>query len=136
MAGNCGTIAVRKQRRRGAVEVRAACRGLCTNGAAVGGANVTLTNDATQVKHTATTNKRAVGFSEYQCRGAYTLTVSRDYEKTYTQHNVVLEVGSSLGLNMPLTVGSTTEEVTVSASGLWHSRRRMRRSSRRSMSGR
>ena len=89
-----------------------------TTGAAVGGANVTLTNDATQVKHTATTDKQGLYSFPNINVGTYTLTVADQGFKTYTQHNVVLEVGSSLGLNVPLTVGSTTEEVTVSASGL------------------
>ncbi|HWG17190.1 MAG TPA: carboxypeptidase regulatory-like domain-containing protein [Acidobacteriaceae bacterium] len=89
-----------------------------TTGAAVGGANVTLTNDATQVQHTATTDKQGLYSFPNINVGTYTLMVADQGFKTYTQHNVVLEVGSSLGLNVPLTVGSTTEEVTVSASGL------------------
>lgn len=89
-----------------------------STGAVVPGAAVTLTDNATQVKHTATTDKQGLFSFPNINIGTYTLTVADQGFKTYTQQNIILEVGSSLGLNVTMTVGSTTEEVNVSATGL------------------
>ncbi|HWB33363.1 MAG TPA: carboxypeptidase regulatory-like domain-containing protein [Acidobacteriaceae bacterium] len=89
-----------------------------STGATVSGATVTLTNNATQVKRTAITEKQGLYSFPNIDIGTYTLTVTQQGFKTYTQSNIILEVGSSVGLNVTLTVGSATEEVNVSASGL------------------
>ena len=50
--------------------------------------------------------------------GTYTLTVTSAGFKTYNQQRIILEVASSIGINVALTVGATTEQVEVQSSGL------------------
>src|ERR1035441_8184191 len=50
--------------------------------------------------------------------GTYTLTVTSAGFKTYNQERIILEVASSIGINVALTVGATTEQVEVQSSGL------------------
>ncbi len=48
--------------------------------------------------------------------GPYTLEVTASGFKTYTQSGIVLQVGANVQINVSMTVGAVTENVTVNAS--------------------
>jgi hypothetical protein len=50
--------------------------------------------------------------------GTYSLTVAMPGFETYTKTGNVLEVGSSISLNVRMTVGSATEKVEVKSDSL------------------
>jgi hypothetical protein len=87
-------------------------------GAVIPNATVTLTNDATQVKHTTRTSSGGVYLFPGVHVGEYDLTAKAMGFKTYIQKGIVLEVGSSISVNPTLAVGATTESVQVQAEGL------------------
>jgi hypothetical protein len=87
-------------------------------GAVIQNATVTATNNATQVKHTATTGPNgAYSFPNLDI-GTYTMDVAVQGFEHYSQSNIVLEVGSSIAVNITMTVGGTDQKVEVQASGL------------------
>lgn len=85
-----------------------------TTGAVIPSAKVTVTNQATNVKSTTTSNR--VGF--YQIpglfTGAYTVSVTVPNMKTYNQV-IDLLVGQAAVINPVMTAGSVTQQVNVSA---------------------
>ena len=87
-------------------------------GAIIANATVTATNVATQVKHTAVTGGN--GFYSFPNLdiGTYTVEVTAQGFEHYSQSNIVLEVGSSIAVNVGMTVGRTDQKVEVQASGL------------------
>jgi hypothetical protein len=87
-------------------------------GAAIQGATVTATNSATQVKHTATTGENGLYSFPNLDIGTYTVEVAAQGFEHYRQSNIVLEVGSSIAVNVSMTVGGTDQKVEVQASGL------------------
>ena len=89
-----------------------------TSGAVIPGATVTLTNVAKQVTRTATSGANGLYSFPNAEIGTYNLTVTAQGFKTYSQQNIILEVGSNIGVNVALTIGSTTEQVEVQATGV------------------
>jgi hypothetical protein len=87
-------------------------------GAVIQGATVTATNGATQVKHTATTGENGLYSFPNLDIGTYTVEVAAQGFEHYRQSNIVLEVGSSIAVNVSMTVGGTDQKVEVQASGL------------------
>jgi hypothetical protein len=87
-------------------------------GAIIQNANVTVTNIATQVKHTAVTGGSGLYSFPNLAIGTYTLDVAAQGFEQYRQSNIVLEVGSSIAVNVALTVGRTDQKIEVQASGL------------------
>ncbi|MGC9222343.1 MAG: carboxypeptidase regulatory-like domain-containing protein [Terracidiphilus sp.] len=87
-------------------------------GAAIPNATVTLTDEATQAKHTTRTSSAGVYLFPGVHVGEYDLTAKAPGFKTYIQKHIVLEVGSSISVNPSLTVGATTQSVEVQAEGL------------------
>lgn len=87
-------------------------------GAIIPDAPVSITNTATQVTRTATTARTGLFSFPNIDIGTYTLTVTSQGFKTYTQQNIILEVGSNIGINVTLTVGETSQKVEVEASGV------------------
>jgi Carboxypeptidase regulatory-like domain len=87
-------------------------------GATVPNAIVTITNTATQVKHTLNSGRDGLFSFPNIDIGTYDLTVTAGGFKTYDQKGIILEVGSSLGFNVNLTVGATTEQIEVQAVGI------------------
>ena len=87
-------------------------------GATVPNAQVILTNTATQVKRTLNSGFNGVFSFPNIDIGTYDLSVAATGFKTYAQKGIILEVGSSLGINVGLTVGATTEQVEVQATGI------------------
>jgi hypothetical protein len=85
-------------------------------GAAVAGANVTLTNEATKVSFTTqTAGSGAYAFDSIQV-GAYTLTVEKDGFKKFLSAGNLVNVNQPVTLDVALQVGSITESVQVEAS--------------------
>lgn len=89
-----------------------------STGARLPNATVTLVNEATQVSHSFTTGRDGLFSFPNIDIGTYTLNVAAGGFKTYSQQHIILEVGSSIGENVSLTIGSATEQVQVEASGL------------------
>jgi Carboxypeptidase regulatory-like domain len=87
-------------------------------GAIIQNATVTVTNIATQVKHTAVTGGSGLYSFPNMDIGTYTLEVVAQGFEHYSQSNIVLEVGSSIAVNVPMTVGRTDQKIEVQASGL------------------
>ena len=87
-------------------------------GAVIQSATVTVTNVATQVKHTAVTE----GSGHYSFPnldiGTYILEVAAQGFEHYSQSKIVLEVGSSIAINVEMTVGRTDQKVEVQSTGL------------------
>src|SRR5271168_3156948 len=87
-------------------------------GAVIQNAAVTATNIATQVKHTAVTGGNGLYSFPNLDIGTYTLSVTAPGFEQYSQSNVVLEVGSSIAVNVGMTVGRTDQKIEVQSSGL------------------
>jgi hypothetical protein len=88
------------------------------SGAVLPNAAVVITNGATQVKHTVTTNADGLYSFPNIAIGNYSIDISAPGFKHYGQSNIVLEVGSSIAVNVAMTVGSVNETVQVQATAL------------------
>jgi hypothetical protein len=87
-------------------------------GAVIAKAEVTLTNEATQVALTTASDRSGIySFPNVQI-GTYTLAVIAQGFETYAQSGIVLEVGSSIDVNVKMTVGAESQKVEVQAEGL------------------
>jgi hypothetical protein len=87
-------------------------------GAVIQGATVTATSNSTQVKHTAITGGNGLYSFPNLDIGTYTVDVTAQGFQHYSQSNIVLEVGSSIAVNVNMTVGEANQRVEVQASGL------------------
>jgi hypothetical protein len=87
-------------------------------GALIAGATVGLINTDTQVKRTATTDSSGVYTFPNIPIGTYTVSITQTGFQTYTQSGIVLEVGSSISVNVSMSVGTATEHVDVKATSL------------------
>lgn len=84
-------------------------------GAAVAGAEVTVTNSATNAKLQAATNARGEYLVTPLPPGRYVLEVVSTGFKKYTQQGIVLEVQQQARVDVALAVGDVSEAVTVNA---------------------
>ena len=84
-----------------------------STGAFIQGATVTATNTATQVKHTAVTQGNGLYSFPNLDIGTYTVEVTAQGFEHYSQTNIVLEVGSSIAVNVAMTVGRTDQKIEV-----------------------
>jgi hypothetical protein len=77
-----------------------------------------VTEDATQVKHTAKTDQK--GFYNFPNIniGTYTLTAAATGFEGYRQAKIVLDVGSSIGINVGMTVGRSDQQIEVQSAGV------------------
>jgi hypothetical protein len=89
-----------------------------STGAVIPGANVTATNTATQFKHTTVTGSNGSYSFPNLDIGTYLVSVAAQGFEHYQQSNIVLEVGSSIAINVGMTVGASDQRVEVQASGL------------------
>jgi len=89
-----------------------------SSGAVIPSAQVTLTNQATGVKHQTLSSGGGVFSFPNLTVGTYNLSATAPGFKTYTRTGIVLEVGSNIGINLNLAVGSTSQEVVVQANGI------------------
>ena len=87
-------------------------------GAVVTNAPVTISNASTQVQHTTKSDTSGVYTFPNIDVGTYTVAVSVPGFETYEKTGIVLEVGSSISINVNLTVGATNQKVVVKAEGL------------------
>ncbi len=87
-------------------------------GAVIPEAGIVLTNIATGVaRNTVSSHTGLYSFPNIDI-GTYTMTVTAPGFKTYDQQRIILEVGSSIGINVVMTVGETSQKVEVEALGL------------------
>ena len=87
-------------------------------GAVIPGAQVTLIDIATQVKHSIVSDSGGVYAFPNIPIGRYTLSVTMQGFKTFQQSNIVLEVGSSIAVNAPMQIGETDQKVEVTTTSL------------------
>jgi len=85
------------------------------SGAVIPGATVVATNVATGVATARQTTVAGVYVITPLPAGRYRVSASAQGFQTQTQENVVVDAGGMVGLNFTLQVGSTTEQVTVTA---------------------
>jgi hypothetical protein len=84
-------------------------------GAVIPNASVTAINNATNVKTAQTTSSSGVFTLSPLDPGTYTVTFSAPGFKTLTQDNISVDALQVVGLKPQLTVGSTSETVTVAS---------------------
>ena len=87
-------------------------------GAVLQNATVTITNTATEVQHKTTSGADGLYSFPNVPIGVYTLDVSAPGFERYSQAGVDLEVGSSIAINVNMTVGTTDQKVVVHANGI------------------
>jgi hypothetical protein len=88
------------------------------SGAVIPGSEVTVTNTATRLTKTATTNPAGFYDIEAVPAGLYDVTIKKEGFKTFVSPGVKLDPGERLALNATLEVGARTSEVTVTASAI------------------
>ncbi len=84
-------------------------------GAVIPGATVTAHNEETNAESTATTDSEGRARVTELQPGHYTLNVSANGFATFTQQNVIVEVGRVTSVDAPLSVGTAKETVQVTA---------------------
>ncbi len=82
-------------------------------GAALPNASITVTEESTKVVQTTQTDSAGVYVFPNIKIGTYTVTASAPAFQTFTQTGNVLEVGSSISVNVKMTVGAQSEHVEV-----------------------
>jgi len=82
------------------------------SGASVPGAQVTVTNTATNVSHSVTTNEQGVYTVLYLADGRYNVIAEKAGFKKLLQ-TIEVRVGDKIALDLPLEVGSVTESVNI-----------------------
>jgi hypothetical protein len=87
-------------------------------GAVITDADVSALNGATQVQKVTKTGANGLYSFPNLPIGTYIVGVSKNGFETYSQSNVVLEVGSSIAVNVTMAVGSAAQHVDVRAMGL------------------
>jgi hypothetical protein len=100
-----------------AQEVRGSITGQVTDpqGAVISGANVTMTNVATNIKSTTTTNDEGRYTILYLSLGTYSLTVEAPGYKKIVHNDIQVQVEDKLTLNVTLEIGSVNETVNVTS---------------------
>jgi hypothetical protein len=100
-----------------AQETRATIRGTVSdpNKAAIPNATVTITDPARGMTTTLTTNDDGFYQANYLIPGTYRIVVEATGFKKSVRDAVMLEIGSTIQVDMPLEVGGTQETVTVTA---------------------
>lgn len=89
-----------------------------STGAVVTGANITITNSATGVAYSATTDNLGTYHVTQLPPGTYTLTVTKTGFETKNINSFDLVVDQQFQQNLVLAVGQATESVSVSADAL------------------
>ena len=86
-----------------------------TNGSAVPGATVVITDTGKNVSYTETTNELGYYNRQRLVLGNYRVEVKKDGFKTSIQENITVNVDVSTQVNMTLQPGMVSEQVTVTA---------------------
>lgn len=87
-------------------------------GAVIPNAAIVLTENATHTRHAVKTDGSGLFSFPNISVGTYTLAVTVPGFQSYTQTNIVLEVGSSISVHPKMVVGSESEKIEVHAEGL------------------
>jgi hypothetical protein len=87
-------------------------------GALVPNASVTLTEVSTQAKHNVLSGNEGLFSFPNLNIGTYALDVKSPGFKSYLQQNIVLDVGSSIGIKVVLPIGAESEQVEVREDGI------------------
>jgi hypothetical protein len=87
-------------------------------GAVIQGASVNVVNTATHVTHTTTSDSKGLYSFPNLAIGTYEVEVAAVGFQHYRQSNIVLDVGSSIAVNVTMKVGGTEQTVEVEAAGL------------------
>src|SRR5215472_2253789 len=86
------------------------------SGALISGAQVKITQTATQLVRTTTTDTQGRYILPNLPVGPYQLEVTAAGFKTYVQSGIVLQVGNNVEINVAMQVGAVSENVNVTAS--------------------
>jgi hypothetical protein len=89
-----------------------------TTGAVIQNATVTITNIATQVKHSTVTSGSGLYSFPNIAIGTYTVDVTATGFEHFRQTNIVLDVGSSIAVNPALKVGAANQTIEVTTTAL------------------
>ena len=89
------------------------CAGIDTTGASIKGANIKITNNATGVVRTGTTNERGESVVPFLPVGEYAVVVEYTGFKTSTIGEVTVQVDQTVGLHVTLQPGEQHETVQV-----------------------
>jgi hypothetical protein len=89
-----------------------------TSSAAIAGAKVTITNQATGVSHTETTDSSGFYSAEGLSVGQYKIDVSKAGFRESITNGIQIDPGQRRANNVRLEVGSATSEVTVTANAV------------------
>jgi hypothetical protein len=84
-----------------------------SQGAVVGGAAVTVTSTTTNVAHAAQTNHDGLYTVPLLQPGTYMVSVVTPNFRKEIRNNITIQIGQTLDLDFNLSVGATTETVTV-----------------------
>jgi len=87
-------------------------------GAVIPNAEVLLTDNATHIQRKASSASSGLYTFPNIPVGTYTLGVTVPGFQSYTQTHIVLEVGSSISVNVKMTVGAADQKVEVRSNGL------------------
>jgi hypothetical protein len=87
-------------------------------GAVIQNAAVILTDTATQIQHSVKSGADGLYSFPNIPIGVYTLDVAASGFEHYSQAGIVLEVGSSININVAMTVGQAAQRVEVRANGI------------------
>jgi hypothetical protein len=87
-------------------------------GALIQNATITLTDASTQVTHTAKSDSSGDYAFPNLTVGTYTVSISASGFETYIKTGNVLEVGSSIAINVNMTVGRADQKVEVAADSI------------------
>ena len=98
-----------------AQELRGRIGGTVTDasGAVIPGANVTLSNDNTNVSSTTHTSAAGQYLFDFVLPGMYTLTVESEGFRSFRQQNILVQTRADITVDSALALGAITETVTV-----------------------
>lgn len=88
------------------------------SGAMIPNATVTVTNTATQISHAVTTDSTGLYSIPNLSIGTYSVDIEAPGFQHYRQSNIVLDVGSSIAVNVKLKPGGVNQVVEVQATSL------------------
>ncbi len=116
----CAAVLLLATRVNGQIAGQGQIQGIVTDasGALVPGATVILTNASTDLKRTTVTDKAGVYVFPNIDIATYNIKVTAAGFESYEQKGIVLEIGSSIEINIGLTVGKQTETIEAHAEGL------------------
>src|SRR5262249_53799929 len=113
----CGVIGISEVRLNAQAVAGAQIAGIVTDpaGAAVPGAQLTATQTETNTSYSAVSGVNGAYVMPYLPVGPYRLEVSASGFAKYVQTGILLSVGNNVAVNVALTIGSTQQQVQVSA---------------------